>query len=130
MFKVFYLQCLVFRFKNINLFHTFLGIIIIAMCTSATSRPTLTKLQRFVITPVATKWHELGHELLPNKENELKIIQSDCKNDSKRSCIAMFTLWLDTKSDANWYQIVGALKSPSVDLNSVAADIENIFRGM
>ena len=100
------------------------------MCTSATSRPTLTKLQQFVITPFATKWHELGLELLPNKENELKIIKCDCKDDSKGSCTAMFNLWLDTKSDANWYQIVRALKSPGVDLNSVAADIENIFRGM
>ena len=41
----------------------------------------------------------------------------------------MFALWLATDSDANWNQIVRALKSSGVDLKSVAVDLENKFRG-
>ena len=83
-----------------------------------------------MIPIVATKWYELGVELLDEKEEfKLDIIESNCDKDVKKSCLEMFRLWLRTNSDANWWQIVKALKSPGVDLKSVADDLESKLSG-
>ena len=84
-----------------------------------------------MIPYVATKWYELGLELLDEKqEHELKIIRSNYGSDVKTCCREMFLLWLDTNSDANWWQIVEALKSPGVKLSAVAVELESKLSGI
>ena len=39
-------------------------------------------------------------------------------------CKCMLKKWLDTKADASWNQLLVALRSPSVQLASVADQIE------
>ena len=80
-----------------------------------------------MIPHVATKWYELGLELLDEKEeHELNNING---SDVKKCCLKMFLLWLDTNSDANWWQIVEALKSPGVELSAVAIELERKLSG-
>ena len=96
----------------------------------ANSKPSAKKLQRYVIPNVATKWYELGVELLDEKEEcNLNIIESNCGKDVKKSCLEMFRLWLSTNPDASWWQIMEALKSPGVDLSSVAVELEKKLSG-
>lgn len=97
------------------------------MISAAHSKPTLKKLQRVVIHRVATKWYELGIELLEEgQEGQLKVIEESLKNDAKK-CLEMFDYWLGKTPNANWYNIVEALKSPAVDLATVAFDVESAF---
>ena len=84
-----------------------------------------------MIPHVATKWYELGLELLDEKqEHELNIIRYNYDSDVKICCLEMFLLWLDTNSDANWWQIVEALKSPGVELSAVAVELESKLSGI
>ena len=80
-----------------------------------------------MIPHVATKWFELGLEL-KIMDNELKVIEG-CNYDDKKSCRIMFRTWLDTNSNANWCQIVKALKSRGVGLNSAAHLLESKLTG-
>ena len=90
----------------------------------ANSKPTMKILQKF-IPHLASKWYELGTELLDEgKEHELDIIESNHKKDVKKCCIEVFRLWLNTHTDTSWYKIMEALKSPCIELASVAADLE------
>lgn len=83
-----------------------------------------------MIPNVATKWYELGVELLDEKEEcKLDIIESNCGQDVKKSCLEMFRLWRSTNPDASWWQIVEALKSPGIDLTSVAVELERKLSG-
>ena len=83
-----------------------------------------------MIPNVASKWYELGVELLDEEEEfKLKIIESNYDKDVMKCCFEMFRVWLDTNSDANWRQIVEALKSPGVDLSSVAVNLEKKLLG-
>ena len=84
-----------------------------------------------MIPYVATKWYELGLELLDEKqEHELNIIRSNHGSDVKICCREMFRLWLNTNSGANWWQIVEALKSPGVELSAVAVELERKLSGI
>ena len=54
----------------------------------------------------------------------IDIIESNYGRDVKKCCLEMFRLWLNTNPNANWWEIVEALKSPGVDLSSVAINLE------
>ena len=92
---------------------------------TADSKPTMKMLQRHVIPHVATKWNELGIELFDEKDvHMLNTINPDHNKDVNKCCHEMFNKWLATYDTATWYQIVEALKSPGVQLGSVAAELE------
>ena len=77
---------------------------------------------------VATKWYEIGIELLDeNKESELEVIKAKCGTDVKKCCLEMFIYWRNSHTGANWYHVVKALKSPAVNLKTVAAVLEKKF---
>ena len=66
--------------------------------------------------------------LKEEQEAELDAIQSN-SSDNKTCCKEMFWYWLKSNPNANWYQLVECLKSPAVELVSVAADVEKMFAG-
>ena len=79
-----------------------------------------------VIPSVATKWFELGVELLePKYENELNTIEADTRNDAARCCRKMFSKWLYTDELASWDKLIKALRT--VQLNNIASDIEQLL---
>ena len=82
-----------------------------------------------MVPHVTPKWYELGVELLSEEqESQLDIIQSNY-NDNKTCCREMFWYWLRSNPDANWHQLVECLKSPAVELHTLAADIETMYTG-
>ena len=84
-------------------------------------------LNKYVIPLVATKWYDLGLELLETKhEKELEIIETNHSNDAGKCCRKMFSKWLETQSDsASWDQLLQAVKN--IELDSVANDIEQLL---
>ena len=96
----------------------------------AYSKPTTKLLQNLVLPFVNDKWYRLGVELLDvEQEKELQSIESNHKYDMKNCCSKLFRYWLQTHSNANWDQLVKALRSPAVDLLVVAESVESRFTG-
>ena len=92
------------------------------------SRPSMKDLNKHVIPLVATKWYDLGLELLETKhERELNTIEKDSKVEGAKTCCRkMFSKWLETQSDnASWDQLIQAVKN--IELNDVASDIEQLL---
>ena len=69
---------------------------------------------------VATRWYELGVELLDSNTAVLDVIQSDHQSDNAR-CSKMFKAWLEMKPDASWSQLVTALNN--IGLNTAADNL-------
>ena len=82
------------------------------------------------IAQVAPRWYELGISLLNEDQiPHLKIIKTNHSNDQLKSCSEMIFYWLETHPDASWKQLIEALKSSPIQLNTVAANIEEMFTG-
>ena len=92
-----------------------------------TDRPDLKYLYKHVRPRIATRWYEIGLELL-GKGNEKKLFAiKDNHNDYEECAVEMLKLWLNRKMDASWNQLTQALRQSSVDLPSVASKIENML---
>ena len=88
-------------------------------------RPSLKDLYDHVVMNVASKWRDLGVQLLrPDQETILDIIEKDCPHDAASCCKRVFKDWLDTTTDATWNELIRALRSPSVQLDYVASKLE------
>ena len=74
-----------------------------------------------VINTTASKWYELGIELL--NEDTCKELKVANKEDMKK-CSEMFQCWLKTDLNASWKKLIKALKQKSVGLNTLALTIE------
>ena len=82
------------------------------------------------LTRLANNWYEIGAMLLEEKQEEhLKLIQTTHGSDAKKCCLAMLQYWMDTQSKATWNHLVTALRSPGVEMDTVASDIERNFTG-
>lgn len=89
-------------------------------------RPTLKDLYNYVVHGVAKNWRDLGVQLLdPSTESMLGIIEKNHPQDVIGCCKSMFQYWLDTRLDASWSQLLVALRSPCVQLNCLAEQIEH-----
>ena len=85
-------------------------------------------LNKHVVPLVATRWYDLGLELLETKhERELDTIEKDSKVEGVKTCCRkMFGKWLESQSDsASWDQLIQAVKN--IELNNVANDIEQLL---
>ena len=92
------------------------------------TRPSMKDLNRHVITLVATRWYDLGLELLETKhEKELDTIEQDNKVEGAKTCCRkMFSKWLEAQYDsATWDQLIQAVKN--IELNNIANDIEQLL---
>ena len=88
-------------------------------------RPLLSDLYNHVVNTAAGKWKTLGIQLLPPET--VDIIAIDHPNDTVSCCQRVFKKWLDTTSDATWNQLMKALRSPSVQLNYFAGQLEQML---
>ena len=94
-------------------------------------KPRLKDLQRHVIPYVATKWFQLGLELFDIEETEkLDTIEHNYSNDADKCCFQMFRIWLKTDRHLDWNRIVNALKSPGVNLNTLADKLDQKLLSM
>ena len=71
---------------------------------------------------VATRWYDLGVDLLDSNTAVLDVIQSDHLSDNAR-CSKMFKAWLEIKPDASWSQLVTALNN--IGLNTAADNVQH-----
>ena len=90
-------------------------------------RPLLRDLHNYVVMEAAHKWRDLGLQLLENYQLEmLNIIAADYPDDVRR-CLRVLDRWLETIIDASWNQLIRALRSPSVQLDPLADQLEQMI---
>ena len=81
-----------------------------------------------MVNNVADKWRDLGVQLLrPDQENMLDIIAADHPHDVVRCCKCVLKKWLDTATDATWNKLIRVLRSPSVQLDYLASQLEQMM---
>ena len=91
-------------------------------------RPLLKDLSNHVVRVVADKYECLGEQLLgPDLAHEMRIIATSYPNDVVKCSKCVLRKWLDTTEDASWNQLIKALRSPSVQLNSFASQLEQMI---
>ena len=74
---------------------------------------------------VAGKWKDLGVQLLPPEM--VDIIAADYAHDVVSCCKCVLKKWLDTTTDATWNQLIKALRSPSVQMDYFAGQLEQVY---
>ena len=74
---------------------------------------------------IATKWYELGLELVDSNK-ALKVIETDHPHNTNTCCRLMFEKWLEVKSDASWSQLVTALDN--IKMNTAADAVRKLFK--
>ena len=91
-------------------------------------RPSLKDLHDRVVVSAADKWKGLGVQLLPQSDLEqlLQVIETDHPRDAINCCKRVLEKWLDT-SDATWSQLIRALRSPSIQLDYLAGQLEQMM---
>jgi len=90
---------------------------------ASTEKPKLKDLNsvmRHEASGVATRWYELGVELLDSNTAVLDVIKSSHQRDDDQ-CSEMFKIWLEMKPDASWSQLVTALSS--IGMNTAAENV-------
>ena len=81
-----------------------------------------------VLLEVADKWRDLGVQLLaPDHQGVLKVIAADHPRDVVSCCKCVLEKWLDTTTDATWDQLITALRSPSIQLDYLASQLEQML---
>ena len=85
-------------------------------------QPTLKDLYIHVSQKVVGKWKDIGVLFLDSAT--LKVIEKDHPQDVMECCKCMLEKWLETKPDASWNQLLEALRSPFIQLYSLAHHIE------
>jgi len=89
-------------------------------------QPTLRDLYIHVSQEAANKWKDIGVLLIDPAI--LKVIEKDHPQDVTTCCKCMLEKWLDTQPDASWNQLLNALRSSCVQLNTLAHQIEQMLR--
>ena len=97
---------------------------------TGSSKPTLKKLQKSrVIAAASSRWYQLGIELLDDdRVTQLEVIKKN-NDDVTERCTALFSYWLRTHPSSTWGQLVAAMREPGVDLNELAASMEESYSG-
>ena len=90
-------------------------------------RPALKYLNRHVVIPIASKWHDVGLELMDiEDETELDLIKTEDAGNKERTR-KMLKLWCDKKTDASWNNLINVLKNPVIGLYPLALQIEGML---
>ena len=97
-------------------------------CSVGSERPSLKYLYRHVRDSVATKWKNIGIELLEDKDIEkLDTIRMNNSGNVIECCGEMLELWLRKQPEATWNQLLEALRSPAIQLNNIASELEEML---
>ena len=94
-------------------------------CIIGSNRPSLRSLHDYVVNSVAGKWKDLGVQLLPPEM--VDIIAADHPHDVVSCGKCVLKKWLNTTTDATWNQLIKALRSPSVQLDYLAGQLEQML---
>ena len=101
-----------------------------AYCThTGTDRPSLKDLYDHLVTSLVnnvanTKWINLGVQLLQTHEIDM-IVASHHHNVITWQCVLQ--KWLETNINATWNQLIEALRRPSIQLDYLASQLEQML---
>ena len=97
------------------------------MFHTGSDRPSVPALSNHVVNKVAGqgKWRDLGLQLLPPET--VGIIAEDHPHSVVSCCRRVLEEWRETTTDATWNQLIRALRSPSVHLNHLASQLEQML---
>ena len=90
-----------------------------------TDRPAPRLLNRYVRKDIASKWEDLGVELLDDEQQPMLKIIAENKLDVQCCCTELFTHWLSVDVNASWNKLIKALKE--IDQNYLAEKIRRII---
>ena len=91
-------------------------------------RPSLRDLHHDVTMKAAHKWRDLGIQLLEyDPIRTLDMIAANYPHDVVSCCRHVFQRWLETSANASWNQLIRALRSPSVQLDPLADQLEQMM---
>ena len=91
-------------------------------------RPTIQQLvevMRIEHIEIATKWYELGLELVDSNK-VLKVIEADNPRSTNTCCRVMFEKWLEKAPNASWSQLVTALDN--IKMKTAADVVRKLFK--
>ena len=71
------------------------------------------------------KWQDLGVQLLPSET--VGIIAQNHPQNVVSCCKRVLEEWRETTTDATWNQLIKALRSPSVQMNNLAGQLEQML---
>ena len=98
--------------------------------STGTDRPALKYLFSHVREKItaAGKWYDIGVQLFDVKDEQVvNTIENDHRGNADKCTAIMLQLWLDRKPDANWNQLIQALRMPSIRLDALASEIEGML---
>ena len=87
-------------------------------------------LNRYVITPIAPIWYDVGLELFEidsGDEGQLNALKAEQNLSDKERARRMLTHWLQKKTDASWNNLLEVLRLPIIGLSATASEIEEMF---
>ena len=94
------------------------------------NRPLLKDIYEHVVPSVADKWRNIGVQLLHPTlvdDRALDLIAADHPHSVQECCKNMLEKWLETLEDANWKQILEAIKN--IELYHIADKLEKYLQG-
>ena len=107
--------------------HIFIRTRKLLLCIGS-DKPLLKDLYVHVVNRVAPKWKDLGIQLLrPDQEKMIDTIEANCPHDVLNCCKRLLKKWLDTTIDATWNELMRALRRPSVQLDYLADQLEQML---
>ena len=95
---------------------------------TGTDRPILKYLYKYVKVNIATKWFEIGVELLDEEdEPRLNTIKVNHPVDAEKCAAEMLQLWREKKPDGSWNQLIEAFREPNIGLTDLALKIDEML---
>ena len=93
-------------------------------------KPTLKEIIDYNIRDqVATVWHDLGVQLLPDHLHaQLDIIEENNPKNVQKCCTEMFKYWIKVDIAASWSKLINALLHSNQ--NQLAESIRRTFEGI
>ena len=97
---------------NLNCIIVLVNVILLFVILKGSDRPTQKEINNLGIRDgVATEWHDLGVELLPDDlQVQLDIIGSNKSTNVKACSTQMFQYWLQVDTTASWNKLIDALR--------------------
>ena len=85
----------------------------------------LLKVMRIKDIDIATRWRDLGLELV-DSNMVLRMIEANHPSDVDSCCRVMFDKWLERTPDASWSQLVTALNN--IGMNTAADAVSKLLK--
>ena len=91
--------------------------------TVGSDRPAFKYLNRYVVIYVASKWYDVGLELM-EIEDEFELDALKAEQNDIECAKKMLKCWLEKKPNASWNDLIEVFRAPHIGLHTLAFEIE------